>query len=106
MDDTYLVVLVTVPSREVGQEIATMLVENRLAACVNLVPGVVSFYRWQGKLEEDEELLLMIKTRVSHFDRLAMAIKKVHPYDVPEVIGLPIVRGSREYLAWLGDETA
>ena len=106
MDDTYLVVLVTVPSREVGREVANKLVDKRLAACVNLVPGVVSIYRWQGKLEEDDELLLVIKTRASHFKRLAAEIKKMHPYDLPEVIGLPIVQGSQEYLTWLGGETA
>ena len=103
---SHFVVYITVPSREVGQEIATVLVEGKLAACVNIIPGITSIYGWQGEIEQDEELLLVAKTRADLFDRLATAVKRIHPYEVPEVIALPIVAGSNEYLAWIDVETS
>ena len=105
MQFTYMLVFITVPSREVGHEIATLLVEENLAACVNIVPGITSIYRWQDTIERDDELLLVAKTKSTHFERLATAVKRVHPYEVPEVIGLPLVAGSNEYLAWIDTET-
>ena len=106
MQYSHLVVYITVPSREVGQEIANVLVEGKLAACVNIVPGISSIYHWQGDIEQDDELLLIAKTRGVFFDRLASTVKRIHPYDVPEVIALPIIAGSNEYLAWIDVETA
>jgi periplasmic divalent cation tolerance protein len=106
MFDNQLVVWITVPSRDVGLKIAKELVENRLAACVNILPGILSVYQWQGKIEQGDELLLLAKTRSSLFDKLSVAVKHIHPYDVPEVIAMPIVAGSNEYLAWINDETA
>ena len=106
MSDNQLVVWITVPSREVGLQIAKELVENRLAACVNILPGILSVYQWQGKIERGDELLLLAKTRSSLFETLAVTVKRIHPYDVPEVIAMPIVAGSDEYLAWINEETA
>ncbi len=105
MHFSHLVIYITVPAREVGEQLASTLVENKLAACVNIVPGISSMYQWQGQVEQDDELLLMVKTRTAYFDRLATLVKKIHPYEVPEIIGLPIVAGSNEYLAWIDGET-
>ena len=98
-----LVVLITAP-RGRGGEVARALVERRLAACVNVVPGLRSIYWWQGKIEEDEEELLIVKTCESKLADLERTVKEVHPYSVPEVIALPIVRGLREYIEWMCKE--
>ena len=103
MQYSYLVVYITVPSREVGQEIANVLVEGKLAACVNIVSGISSVFAWQGDIEQGDELLLIAKTRTALFDRLATTVKRVHPYDVPEIIAVPVVEGSRGYLRWLDE---
>jgi periplasmic divalent cation tolerance protein len=96
-----LVVLVTVPSREKGEEIATAVVGERLAACVNVVGPIVSIYRWEGKLARDDEHLLILKTTSASYDALQARVLALHPYDTPEVIALPIVAGAPGYLAWL-----
>jgi periplasmic divalent cation tolerance protein len=103
---SHLIVFITVPTLEVGQQIANILVESNLAACVNIVPRVTSIYHWQGEVEQADELLLIAKTRTTLFDKLATAIKRIHPYDVPEVVAMPIIAGSNEYLAWINDETS
>lgn len=105
MASAHIIVVITVPSREVGQQIAETLLENKLVACVNIIPGISSIYHWQGAIEQDDEMLLIAKTRAALFDRLATTVKRVHPYDVPEVIAMPIVAGSNEYLAWIDMET-
>lgn len=105
MELNYILVYITVPSQEIGLKIANMLTKEKLAACVNIVPGISSIYSWQGVVEQDEELLLIIKTKNNHFDRLAIAVKKIHPYKVPEIIAVPIIGGSSEYLAWIDTET-
>jgi periplasmic divalent cation tolerance protein len=97
----YCVALCTVPDRDAGLEVARFLVERRLAACVNLVPGLISVYRWEGSVQEEPELLLVVKTRAALFDELAAAITQVHPYDTPEIVALPIVAGAAPYLDWL-----
>lgn len=103
----YLVVLVTAPSVEVGQQIANAVLEQKLAACVNIVPGVSSIFFWQGQVQQDQEVLLMIKTRADLFEtKLAPLVQQVHPYDVPEIIALPIVMGSKAYLDWINETTA
>ncbi len=99
----FLVVLSTVPDRETGTRIAHALVEARLAACVNVVPGLTSIYRWEGAVHEDAELLLVIKTRRALFDALARALAAAHPYEVPEIVALPVEAGGAKYLAWLAD---
>ncbi len=102
-----IVVLITAPSEEVGQQIANLLLEKKLAACVNIIPAVQSFFLWQGKACQEQEALLVVKTRAELFeDRLVPAVKEAHPYDVPEIIALPVVMGSKEYLDWVEEETS
>ncbi len=106
MQYSYVLVFITIPSAEVGQDIATLLVDEKLAACVNIVPGISSIYCWQEAIQQDDELLLIAKSRSTLFERLATTVKRVHPYDVPEVIALPILAGSNEYLAWIDSVTS
>ena len=101
MQENHLVILCTVPDRESGEKIAQSLVENRLAACVNLVPGLVSIYRWEGAVKKDSEVLMVIKTDGARFEAVRAAITKLHSYDVPEIIALPITAGDPNYLNWL-----
>jgi len=95
------VVLVTCPSRAAARRLATALVRRRLAACVNLVPAVESVFWWQGKLDRCREILLLIKTTAATFPRLSRAVAELHPYEVPEVIALPLAAGSASYLKWI-----
>ncbi|HSB18828.1 MAG TPA: divalent-cation tolerance protein CutA [Anaeromyxobacteraceae bacterium] len=104
MVDT-LVVLVTAPSAEAAAGIARALVEERLAACGNVVPGLRSIYRWEGKLHDDAEALLVLKTTRSRFPALRDRVLALHPYEVPEVLALPVEAGSEKYLAWVRAET-
>ena len=97
----YCVVLVTVSSESEEKTLARTLVEERLAACVNIIPGLTSIYRWEGKICEDRELLLIIKTRGQKVTALRERIVHLHSYVVPEVIALPIAEGSARYLEWL-----
>lgn len=92
---------VTAPTSEKAKEIAGGLVSGKLAACVNIIPGVVSVYEWEGKIENDEEVLMMIKTRTSRIEELTEFVKKNHPYDVCEVITTSIEGGNMAYLDWL-----
>ena len=96
-----IVVLSTVGTAEDAERIARALVERGLAACVNVLPAVTSIYRWKGKLEKDQERLLVIKTRAERFAALRQAIVSLHPYEVPEVVALPIADGHPPYLEWL-----
>lgn len=96
-----IVVLVTVGSREEGERIATAVVSERLAACVNLIGPIESIYRWDSQVQHDQELLLIIKTRAALFDSLEARVKMLHSYQTPEVIAVPITSGSAEYLEWL-----
>ncbi|HEX5481351.1 MAG TPA: divalent-cation tolerance protein CutA [Terriglobia bacterium] len=98
-----IVVLVTAGSLQESKKIARRLVESRLAACVNVTPPVQSIYRWQGKVAEDREFLLIIKTSRKRFAEVKSAVLKIHSYTTPEIISLPILDGSNEYLAWLDD---
>ena len=91
----------TTATREDAGKIATRLVEERLAACVQIVEPVTSVYRWQGKVEEEKELLLLIKSTEDLVPRIADLLGRIHPYDVPELIATPIVGGSSPYLRWL-----
>lgn len=101
MDKKYLVIYCTCPDREVAERIATTLVDERLAACVNIVPGITSVYRWEEQTQYDSELLLIIKTRHDGYSTLENRIRSLHPYEVPEIIALPLVGGIQEYLAWI-----
>lgn len=101
-----IVVLCTIGAADDAEHLARQLVERRLAACVNLVPGLVSIYRWKGRVERDEERLLVIKTGASRFEELKAAIVALHPYDVPEIVALPVSAGHEPYLAWLGESVS
>lgn len=105
MSTDLVVVLCTVPETALGAKIARSLVEQKLAGCVNVVPGLTSIYRWKGEIHEDAEALLVVKTRRQHLGRVEQAIKASHPSTVPEVIALPVSAGSADYLAWLWTET-
>jgi periplasmic divalent cation tolerance protein len=106
MDTRYILVVITVPSAEVGEAIAQALLDQRLAACVNRLAPVHSLYTWEGKPTRDQELLLIVKSRADLFaDRLVPAVKALHPYDVPEIIALPVVMGSQDYLDWIDSVT-
>jgi periplasmic divalent cation tolerance protein len=99
------VTLVTCPNPRLGERIAKALVGERLAACVNVVRGLTSVYRWKGKVCRDRECVLVIKSRASLSKRIEKRVKELHSYTVPEVIQVPVVSGSAEYLAWLERET-
>jgi periplasmic divalent cation tolerance protein len=102
----FIVVYVTAGSPAEGDRLARALVEEHLAACVNRIGPVQSVYRWQGKVEQSEEELLIIKTRNSQFAALAKMIHELHSYTVPEIIALPIIEGSDGYLRWLGEQVS
>lgn len=101
----HIVVLVTTSDNQ-AQEIADVLLGQRKAACVNIVPGVSSFFWWQGKPDSDRESLLIIKSKASLLDEIITLVKEVHSYDVPEIIALPIIGGNPEYLEWIDKEVS
>lgn len=94
-------VLTTVPDAETATEIARALVEERLAACVNVVPGLTSIYRWEGEIQEDTEFLLLIKTTEEAIDALQKRLEELHPYSVPEVLAFQVNSGLERYLSWV-----
>jgi periplasmic divalent cation tolerance protein len=103
MTSNALIVLVTVPNVEEASRIADALVGARLAACVNVVSGIESVYRWEGKVARDSEVLMIIKTTDDRYAELEGQIKSLHSYTTPEVIAIKIERGSEAYLKWLGE---
>jgi len=105
IDTGKIAVLMTAPNEEEAAAIACALVEAKLAACVNLVKGVRSIYSWQGKTEDASEVLMIAKTRQELFEALAAKVKELHSYDVPEIIALPVLDGSADYLEWISDST-
>lgn len=98
-----VVVLVTAASKKECRKIAKHLVESKLAACVNITPSIESIYRWEGKIATDKEFQLFIKSTRELFPEIKAAISKIHSYHTPEIICLPIIEGSRNYLQWVGD---
>lgn len=100
-----ILVMITAGSEEEGANIAKALLEARLIACANLIGGVRSLYRWEGKVCDDPEILLLCKTVRHHFSQLSEKVKSIHSYDVPEIIALPLVEGWPPYLEWVGQET-
>lgn len=100
----YIVVLITASSEEEAQKISQVLLEKRRVACVNVAPKVKSQFWWQGKLDNAEEFLLIIKTKASALSDVIKLVKKIHSYTVPEIIALPIVGGNEDYLDWIGRE--
>lgn len=100
------VVLCTCPDGKTAERIASVLVDGRLAACVNILPGIRSVYRWEREVQNDEELLLFIKTRTDRYPQVEQAIRNAHPYDVPEILSLAVDTGLADYLDWLDDSVA
>jgi periplasmic divalent cation tolerance protein len=100
-----IVVLTTLPSADAAAELARSVVGEKLAACANILPALRSIYRWQGKIQDDNEVLVLLKTHRRHYERLKARILQLHPYDVPEVIALPVEQGHQAYLDWIARET-
>ena len=100
------IVLMTAPDAKVAATIARALVDERLAACVNVVSGVRSIYRWQGELQDDAEVLLLAKTRADRCAALAARVEALHPYELPEILVLPVRGGSERYLDWVLSESS
>lgn len=101
MATAYHIVFNTCPDADNAQRIAEALVERNLAACVNIVPGLRSVYRWKGKRESAEELLLIIKARAADYAKLETAIRELHPYELPEIVAVSIETGLPAYLQWI-----
>ena len=104
-DDRYHLVFCTAPTRDSAETIANALVDQRLAACVNILPGVRSVYLWQGQREHSDELLLLIKARAATYPALEQAILALHPYELPEIIAVSLDAGLPRYLAWIAATT-
>jgi periplasmic divalent cation tolerance protein len=106
MDSQTILVFITAPTQETARTIALDLVERRLAACVNILPGVNSIYRWNDAIQDDQEVLLVVKSRQEHFEAgLIPAVQALHPYDLPEIIALPVTAGLPAYLSWIESST-
>lgn len=105
-DDKPVLVYSTFPSLTAAESAGRHLVQERLAACVNIVPGMISIYRWEGKIEQGAETVLIVKTRASHSEKVMAAIKGLHEFDNPALLVLPVLAGSDDYCRWLMDETA
>jgi periplasmic divalent cation tolerance protein len=105
MDSNTLIVLCSCPDQVCAEHIAKHLVENRLAACVNISSQVKSIYRWQGEIETADEYTLSIKTTASSYDELELAILSIHPYELPEIVAVPVVAGMQNYLGWINQCT-
>ena len=95
------IIFCTCPNRETAEKIAQSLVESNLAACVNILPSITSVYRWQGSIEMEPELLLLIKTRADCYATVEERIKSLHPYELPEIIAVSLDRGLPDYLKWI-----
>lgn len=104
MADNPILVLSTCADQDTALRIAEELVQEHLAACVNIIHNVSSLYRWEGKIQQDQEHILLIKTTKESYAALEVKIKDVHPYELPEIITLPINSGLEDYLAWIGQE--
>jgi periplasmic divalent cation tolerance protein len=101
-----MVVLCTCGNPEDAHRMGSMLVQERLAACVNILPAIQSIYRWKGEVEQSDEVLMLIKTTQARFETLRNRLKDLHPYETPEIVALPIVDGSADYLAWMRAQVA
>src|SRR5438105_13871107 len=101
-----MLVLSTLPNADAAAELAKTIVGEKLAACANLFPALRSVYRWQTKVQDENEVLVLFKTRQEHFERLKSRILELHPYEVPEVLAIPVEQGYQAYLDWLATETS
>jgi len=100
-----IIVFITASDEKEAAKIAKALVEARLAGCVNIIKDIRSIYSWQGKIEDEREVFMIVKTQKARFDSLMEKVKELHSYTVPEIIALPIIEGSEDYLKWLKDVT-
>jgi len=105
LPDPAIIVVTQVPDRAVAVDLARVLLEQRLAACVNIGAPIESIYHWRGRIETGEEIPVVIKTRSVLYSEVEAAVRKIHPYDTPEIIAIPVVDGDARYLAWIADET-
>ncbi len=106
MEKKYIIALITVPDQETGEMIANILLEKKLVACVNFVTPVISFFSWEGESDREDEVLLILKSRADLFENdIIPAVEALHPYEVPEIIALPIVVSSENYLNWIDEVT-
>ena len=105
-DSATLLVISNAPDREVAERIAEALVAKRLAACVNILGACTSVYRWQGEVERAEEIPVLIKTRLARYPEVEALIRQLHPYELPEIIAVPVTHGLPDYLQWVAEETA
>jgi periplasmic divalent cation tolerance protein len=101
-----IIVFVTVPGLREGSRISKAILTSRLAACVNVIPGVQSIYKWKGKIVQEKEAMLVLKTTRLRYRKLEQKIKELHPYEVPEVIAIPLICGSSQYVEWVTREVA
>jgi periplasmic divalent cation tolerance protein len=101
MPTRYQIILCTCPDKDTAEKIARLLVNSNLAACVNILPGLTSIYLWQEQIESAQEYLLLIKTNITSYQAIETTIKKHHPYELPEIIAVPIENGLPEYLHWI-----
>ena len=99
----YIVIFVTASGVEEAEKISSKLIENKLAACVNMIDGVKSVFWWQGKLDNTKEVLLMIKSKKSKLPQIIKLVKSLHSYDLPEIIALPVIAGEKSYLRWIDE---
>jgi len=97
-------VVTTAPDSEVARALATRIVEERLAACANVVPGVTSIYWWEGTVQQEGEVMVVFKTTAERLDALRDRVLELHPYEVPEVIAFPVAEGSKDYVSWVARE--
>jgi periplasmic divalent cation tolerance protein len=101
-----IVVFITTPNSEEAARLADLLIEHRLAACVQILPEIESVYRWQGKVEHQKEVLLIAKSTKPKFEQLEREVRTIHSYDTPEIVALPLTAGSEPYLAWLNSSVS
>lgn len=105
MTTAYIMVICNCPDHQVAEQLAETLVGERLAACINIMPEMKSVYRWQSQVENDLEVQIQIKTTAALYDKLQQRIEVLHPYEVPEIIATPILRGSPNYMQWITENT-
>ncbi len=99
----FILIFTTCPDIAVADKLADLLLKNRLAACVNMIPGIISKYWWKNNIEKDSEVMLLIKTHANKFNQIKMEISQNHPYDVPEILSIPVKNGSSDYLEWINN---
>lgn len=105
MEHKGIVVYITAPNEDEAARMAKALVEARLAGCVNIIRNIRSIYSWQGRIEDEPEVLMVVKTQKSLFEELSKKVRELHSYSVPEIIALPIIEGSQDYIRWLNEVT-